>query len=159
MEHSYEPPGVLDTGVELPERAKAYLKALSRTGFRTYAASVAGLPYQTVWRWRRDLDGFADEEAKATEGILDAVEWAMIKTSITGEHVPSSVARQRQFLLERLRPERYGKPTEKRELSGSVDLHIKGSWVEMMREGMKEDEADGTDGGEEHGGEEALAEA
>lgn len=164
VEHSYDPPDELPGGVVLSDKAKEYLRALSRVGVKTYAASVADVAYQTVCYWRREWDGFADEELNAVQGVIDAVEWATAKSSITGEHVPSSVARQRMFLLERWRPERYAKPAEKRELSGKFDLNIQTDWVSMLCEGMDDPEGedagkDSPTDGEESGGEEAAAEA
>lgn len=161
VEYVYQAPEVLETGVELPDKARQYLEALSRTGFRTYAASAVGVPYQTVWRWRRDLDGFAAEEEKATEGILDALERVTFKSSISGEHVPSSVARQRMFLLERLRPGKYGKPAYKREVTGSLELNVKTDWLTFLREGVEEadDAAESTPTGDEVSGGEAGGDA
>lgn len=156
----FDPPTHLDDGTELPEKARAYLLALAQTGTHTHALAKVKTSWSSLTRWRRQLgEPFRELEAQAVEVALDAIEHAVMKAVLSGQHFPSALAKMALFLLERRRPERYARPEVKAKVehSGRVELAGAANWVEFMKALADKPETDepGADGtaGDAGGGE------
>lgn len=153
----FDPPTHLDDGTELPAKARAYLLALTQTGTATHALKKAGTSWSQLVRWRRQLgEPFRELEAQAMEVALDAVEHAVMRAVLSGQHFPSALAKLALFLLERRRPERYARPETRAKIehSGRVELAGAPNWIAFLLKATEEDEQ-GADGGA--GGGEAPA--
>lgn len=132
----FDPPTHLDDGTELPAKARAYLLALTQTGTATHALKKAGTSWSQLVRWRRRYgEQFKELEAQAQDVALDAVEHAVMRAVLSGQHFPSALAKIALFLLERRRPERYARPETKAKIEhgGRVELAGAENWVEFIR--------------------------
>jgi len=148
----FDPPTHLDDGTELPEKARAYLLALAQTGTHTHALAKVKTSWSSLSRWRRQLgEPFRELEAQAMNVAIDAVEHAVMKAVLSGQHFPSALAKMALFLLERRRPERYARPEVKAKVehSGRVELAGAPNWVAFLLKSIEADEqgADGADVG------------
>src|SRR5690606_8630734 len=121
-----------DDGTELPEKARAYLLALTQTGTATHALKKAGTSWSQLVRWRRRYgEPFRELEAQAQDVALDAVEHAVMRAVLSGQHFPSALAKLALFLLERRRPEKYARPETKAKIEhgGRVELAGAENWI------------------------------
>ena len=120
------------TPQQAARRRRKFLDELAETGNVTHSCRVAAIPYNTAYKWRREIQEFAEAWDDALEMAADKLEKEAMRRAYEGVDKPVfqngrqvGVIRQYSdtlliFLLKGCRPEKY------RELhhvkhSGSID--------------------------------------
>ncbi len=119
----YTPPDVY------PSDARDYLEGLSRCGTMTGAAAIAGITTTRVYEWRKQLEGFEDEEDTAKYCFTDVLEADLFKCGLGLDPRVQGVARVNALdrAIKANRPEKY---------NDNVDVNVDAevTWLDIVRE-------------------------
>ena len=122
-ESPYEPPETY------PEEAQDYLIGLSRCGTLSGACKLAGISVNWVYRWRKQLEGFYDEEDIAKYCFTDVLEEDLFKCGLGLDPRVSGMARVKALdrAIKANRPEKYNDSYE-------VEVNQKVTWLDIIKE-------------------------
>lgn len=122
-ESPYTPPD------SYPQDAQDYLEGLSRCGTLSGGAKIAGISVNKVYEWRKQLDGFYDEEDTARYCFTDVLEQDLFKCGLGLDPRVQGVARVKALdrAIKSNRPEKYNDNVE-------IDVDATVSWIEIIKE-------------------------
>lgn len=124
----YEPPE------GYPQDARRYLEGLSRCGTLSGAVRLAGIGVSRVYKFRKKLEGFTDEEEIAQDCLTDVLEESLYAC---GLGAVSGVARVKALskALEANRPSKYDRAKRH-----EVDADVNVSWLDLLEQQEEEEE-------------------
>jgi len=128
-ESPYEPPE------KYPQDAQDYLDGLSRCGTLSGAAKLAGVSVSRVYQWRKQIDGFYDEEDIAKYCFTDVLEEDLFKCGLGLDPRVQGMARVKALdrAIKANRPEKYND-----NLDVEVDATI--TWLDIIKQHSKKEE-------------------
>lgn len=127
----YSPPD------KYPKDAQDYLDGLSRCGTLSGASKIAGISVNKVYKWRKELDGFYDEEDIAKYCFTDVLEADLFKCGLGLNADVKGMARVKALdkAIKANRPEKYNDNVE-------VDVEAEVTWIDIIKEHSPEREGD-----------------
>ena len=119
----YEPPN------KYPQDAQDYLDGLSRCGTLSGAAKLAGVSVSRVYKWRKKIDGFYDEEDIAKYCFTDVLEEDLFKCGLGMDPRVQGMARVKALdrAIKANRPEKY---------NDNIDVEVDGNitWIDIIKQ-------------------------
>ncbi len=123
-----------------PSDAQDYLEALSRCGTVTGACTVAGVSSNKPSRFRKQLEGFYEEEDIAKECFTDVLEADLFKCGLGFHSDVRGMSRVKALekAIKANRPEKY---------NDSVDVNVDAevTWLDLIKEHAKSSKDEDSD--------------
>ncbi len=118
---------------EYPEDARSYLSAITRCGTMSGACKIAGVSVNRVYKWRKEIEDFEDEEQFAKDCLTDALEESLYACGLGSE---SGMARVKalEAALKSNRASKYDR-AQKHEVDAEVNM----SWIDIMKQADKDE--------------------
>lgn len=127
----YDPPG------KYPQDAQDYLEGLSRCGTLSGAAKLAGVSVRRVYEWRKQIEGFYDEEDIAKYCFTDVLEEDLFKCGLGIDPRVQGMARVKALdrAIKANRPEKYNDNID-------VDVDANVTWIDIIKRHSEIEEED-----------------
>ena len=81
-----EEDAIYDAPSPYPDPAHRYLRGLNRCGTMSGACKLAGIGVKRVYEWRKQLEGFQEEEETAKDCLLDVEEQSLFSLGLNAKN-------------------------------------------------------------------------